>query len=249
MKHILSLVVMLITFTAYSQDVNTQLKEADNLLKQLKEDEALVKYKQISTEQPSNVFVLVKCAELNVSIGARQKDKKVKQAYYQDAENYADKALQVDSNNADADYAKALVASKLPEIESENKKIIEDVREAKLYADKALQLNPNHAKANYIEGRWHYDLLNMGVLKKVIAKTQGGLPEADIDSAVYYMEKCKALEPYFVQNYLYLAKAYKYKERPAPAIEVLTKLVRLPTRTADDAALKAEGKQMLDEMQ
>jgi hypothetical protein len=52
-----------------------------------------------------------------------------------------------------------------------------------------------------------------------------------------------------VLNYLDLAKAYKYKSRPSQSIEVLNKLVRLPTRTADDADLKAEGKKLLDEMQ
>jgi hypothetical protein len=63
------------------------------------------------------------------------------------------------------------------------------------------------------------------------------------------MEKCKTLMPYFVQNYLDLAKAYGYKNRPAQEIEILNKMVKLPTRTADDAALKEEGKKMLSSLQ
>jgi hypothetical protein len=56
------------------------------------------------------------------------------------------------------------------------------------------------------------------------------------------------LDQYFVANYLNLAKAYKHDNKPAKAIEVLQKLVKLPNRTAADASLKAEGKKMLDEM-
>ncbi len=77
----------------------------------------------------------------------------------------------------------------------------------------------------------------------------GGLPKGDIDSAILYMEKCRVLDQYFVRNYLDLAKAYQYKSQPAKAIEVLNKLVKLPNRTADDAALKEEGKQILQQMQ
>jgi hypothetical protein len=37
--------------------------------------------------------------------------------------------------------------------------------------------------------------------------------------------------------------------KPPKAIEVLQKLVKLPIRTADDAAYKEEGKKMLTELQ
>jgi 16S rRNA G966 N2-methylase RsmD len=62
-------------------------------------------------------------------------------------------------------------------------------------------------------------------------------------------EGIKTLEPYFVSNYLELAKAYKDNRQPAQAIEVLNKLVKLPTRSTDDVALKAEGSKLLESMQ
>jgi hypothetical protein len=77
----------------------------------------------------------------------------------------------------------------------------------------------------------------------------GGMPDGTIDNAFKYMEKSRTLEPYFVQNFLDLAKAYKYDYKPAKAIEVLNQLVKLPIRTSNDAAMKAEGKQILSEMQ
>jgi hypothetical protein len=234
---------------AKAQDINLLLKEASNLEKQLKEPEALEKYKQIATADTTNIAVLVKCAELNCSIGARQTDKNAKANYYKDAQTCAKKAFGADANNADANYAMALAAARMTEVEPEKKQATEYVRDTKLYGDKALAINPNHAKANYIVGKWHYEMVTLSWLKRTTVKTlYGGLPKADMDSAIVFMEKSRALDQYFVRDYLDLAKAYQYKSQPAKAIEVLNKLVKLPNRTADDAALKEEGNQMLQRM-
>jgi tetratricopeptide (TPR) repeat protein len=248
-KRITIFFLLLISIYVHAQDQNVLLKEASNLEKQLKEPEALEKYKQIASIDTTNIAILVKCTELNCSIGARQTGKNAKTNYYNQAQTYAQKALIADANNADVNYAMAVVAGKMTEIEPEKKQVTEYVRQTKLYGDKALAINPDHAKANYVVGKWHYEMVTLSWIKKAAVKTlYGGLPKGDIDSAIVYMEKCKALDQYFVRNYLDLAKAYQYKSQPAKAIEVLNKLVKLPNRTADDAVLKEEGKQMLQQM-
>ena len=135
-------------------------------------------------------------------------------------------------------------------MESENKKIVEYLKQTKHYIDKALLLNPNHGKANYLLGKWNFEIVNTAWTKKVAVKVlYGSLPEATLENAFKYMEKSRSAEPYFVQNFLDLAKAYKMDNNPSKAIEVLNQLVKLPTRTPDDAAWKAEGKKILSEMQ
>jgi len=239
----------LLTATAFAQDINVQLKEAVNLERQVKEPEALAKYKEILATAPTNVAVLVKCTELTCSIGDRQV-KNDKHNSYTDALNYAQQAIAADSNSADANYAMALAKDRLITVETENKKIVELEREVKIYADKALALNATHARANYLEGKWHYDIVTLPGLKLTATKLfHKGFPDADIDTAISYMEKCRTLEQYFAANYLVLAKAYKFKKRPAQAVEVLNKLVKLPTRTGNDIAIKTEGQQLLSEMQ
>lgn len=241
---------LLLAAAAFAQDINVQLKEAVNFERQLKETEALNKYKEILTAAPANIGVLVKCVELSCSIGDRQQVKNDKHTNYTDALNYAQQAIAADSNSADANYAMSLVADKLITIETENKKVVELERQVKIYADKALALNASHARANYLEGKWNYDIVSLPWLKLAATKTlHKGFPDADIDSAITYMEKCRGFEQYFAANYLVLAKAYKFKKRPAQAVEVLNKLVKLPNRTANDAAIKQEGQQMLSEMQ
>ena len=144
----------------------------------------------------------------------------------------------------------AMASGKMTDVEPDNKRLVAYVKYVKTYADKALALNSSHAKANYTLGRWHYEMATLSGLKKTAVRLlYGGLPPGDLELAIQYMEKCKTLEPYFVSNYLELGKAYKENRQPAKAIEVLTRLVKLPTRTSDDVALKAEGTKLLESLQ
>ncbi len=250
MKLLLSVMLSLATLTAQSQDINVLLKEADNLEKQQKETEALDKYKQVLILQPATLKAIVKLAELNASLSNRQMDKNSKRLYTESAYAFAKRAYNTDSTNADANYAMAMASGKMTDIETENKKIVAYVKDVKKYSDKALAINANHAKANYTLGKWHYEMANLSGIKKIAVKLlYGGLPEGNLDDAIRYMEKCKMLEPYFVSNYLDLAKAYKDNRQPAQAIEVLNKLVKLPVRATEDIALKAEGVKLLDSLQ
>jgi hypothetical protein len=237
-------------FNTRAQDINVLLKEADNLEKTQKDNDALEKYKLVLLQEPTHLKALVKSSELNVSLGGRQADKNNKRLYFETALAFANRAYQADSNQADASYAMAMASGKMTDVETENKKLVAYVRDVKKYTDKALAINPNHAKANYTMGKWNYEMANLSGLKKAAVKIlYGGLPEGTLELAIQYMEKCKSVDPYFVANYLDLAKAYKDDRKPAQAIETLTKLVKLPTRTADDAALKAEGAKLLESMQ
>lgn len=250
MKYLVILLGSLLMLTAGAQDINVLLKEADNLEKQLKEPEALDRYKQVLLQNPVQLKALVKAAELNVALGNRQTDKNSKRLYYETALSFANRAFMADSNQADASYAMSMASGKMTDVETENRKIVAYVKDVKKYADRALSINPNHARANYTLGKWHYEMANLSGVKKMAVKLfYGGLPEGNLDDAIMHMEKCRSLEPYFVSNYLDLAKAYKDNRRPAQAIEVLNRLVKLPTRSTDDIASKAEGAKLLESMQ
>lgn len=253
MKQFFKIVILLLSVfqstSTFSQDVNVMFKEADNLEIKLKEPEALDKYKQILVIEPNSIKALVKATELSCSIGGRLPVKKDKQLYYQSALAFAQRAIAADAKNADANYAMAAASGKMTEVETENKKVVAYVKDIKAYADKALAINPNHGKANYTLGKWHVEMVNLSGFKKAAVKMfYGGLPDGTVESAILYMDKCKTLEPYFMLNFLELAKVYKQDGKPTKAIEVLQKLVKLPIRTFDDTAYKAEGQKMLDEL-
>lgn len=248
MKPLLLIVLVMATLTGYSQDINVLLKEADNLERTQKEPEALEKYKQVLLLEPAHLKSLVKATELNISISRR--DEKNRRLLIESAYSFAQRAWNADSTQADAGYAMSLASWKMTEIEPENKKIVAYARDMKLYTEKALTINPAHAKSNYMLGKWNYEMTRLSGFKKALVKTiYGGMAEASYEEAIKYLEKCRTAEPYFVAGYLDLAKSYKENRQPAPAIEVLTRLVKLPTRTSDDIALKAEGTALLASMQ
>lgn len=249
MKNLLTLLLLVAMLPAFAQDVNVMLKEAQNLERSLKDKEALEKYKQVLVSDADNVQALVRASELSSGIGAREADKKARKVWYEQAKAYADKALSLSANNADANYVRAVVAGKLTEVETENKKVVGYVKEIKDYADKALSTNPQHARAAYVLGKWHMEMVNLPWAKKAAVKVFfGGMPEATIEEAIKQMERSRTIDKYFVLNHLELAKAYKQDNKPAKAIEILNLLVKLPNRTADDAALKEEGKKMLQSL-
>ena len=250
-RNTLLIVVFLVFFSLANGQENIVLfKEAENFERSLKEPEALDKYKQILASDATNIKALVKAAELSCMVGARIDNKNDKRLQFESAMSFAKRAIAADNNSADAFYAISLVSGKLTEIETDNKKIVAYARDVKLYADKAISINPKHAKATFTEGRWHFEMITLNSLKRTAAKIFfGGLPTATLDSAIIYMEKCKTLDPYLVINYYYLNKAYKEDNKPTKQIELLNRMVKLPTRTFDDVAMKAEATKELSELQ
>ena len=251
MKYLFLLSVLSISINlSKAQDVAVLLKVAENYERDLKETEALNQYKLVLTNDPNNIKALVKTAEISCAIGSRSENKNEKRLQYESALSFSKRALAADNNNADANYAMAMVAGKITEIESDNKKKIALVIDIKNYANKALTINPNHARANFVEGRWHYEMITLNSVKRTAAKLMNSdLPPSSLDSATFYLEKSRQLDPYFVQCYYYLNKAYKEDSKPTKQIEILSKMVKLPTRSIDDIALKADAAKELADLQ
>ena len=56
-----------------------------------------------------------------------------------------------------------------------------------------------------------------------------------------YFEKARTLMPYFILNYVELAKAYYKDGKVEKAIELVNSIQSFPLNTEDDARLKQEG--------
>ena len=77
-KYLVFLLFAFTTTKSFSQENTTLLANALSLEKQFKEPEALDVYKKLADADAANINYLLKCTELNCSIGARQKDAKTK---------------------------------------------------------------------------------------------------------------------------------------------------------------------------
>ncbi len=248
MKSIFLFIFLGIAQFLFAQDVSLLLKEADNYDKQLKEQEAIDKYREILSADSNNYRSILRLTEIFAARGARHKVEKQRIPFYDTAFSYAVTAMRKDSVTADSYYLMGLVNQKKAEV-VRDRESADYLREMKQYADKAVSINPNHSKALLLAGKWHLDVTKATFFTKAAAKTiYGGLPKASIDVAIDNLEKARKIDPYFVQAYFELARAYEANNQPTQQIDVLNKLVKLPLRTPDDAAWKAEAKKMLEQM-
>ena len=246
---VLSFIAMAFACIIYAQDVDALMKEAEKYERDLKEADALNTYKQILTVQPGNVKALWKSAELTSRIGNRLKDEKQITAQFEIAKSFAFDALKANHQDADANYAVAATAMRFAAITG-GKERARYLRDMKNYADSSLMINANHAKALYILGKWNFEMTAMNAADKAAIKVLfGGMPKASLEEAISNFEKARTADPFLAIDYLDLAKAYVKFHRTDKAIDVLNKMVKLPPRTEDDQALKAEGKSLLASLQ
>lgn len=236
---------LIFTGVSFAQPVEELVRQADMLERQLKEEEAYQKFKEVIKQQPTHLHALTRCSELASRIGRRQPTKEKQVDFYKAAKIYAERALRVNPKDSDANVAMSFAYARMSLLKNGKEKV-EYVREIKNFADKALVYNPQNFKALFVIARWHYEVSNLNGMEKAAVKVFfGGLQRNSLDSAVYYYEKVKALSPEFVLNYLELAKAYHRNNKKAKAIEMLNYLLRLPNIAADDPTIKTEAKQLL----
>jgi len=238
------------SYTLLAQNTSTLIQQAEQMERQLKEADASNLYQAVLLQDPRNVQALCKLAELQSILGEKATDKKTKQLYFETSYSFAKRAWLADSNRVESNYVMAMASGKMTDFESDNKKVVGYVRDIKDYAERAIKINPNYGKAQYVLGKWHYEMYILSGFKKAAVKLMyGGLPSGDPDIAIACMEKCRTLEPYFVSNYLDLGRAYKEVRKPTQAIDVLTKLQKLPNRNSADPLLKATGATLLATLQ
>lgn len=249
MKYFLTLVAMLFVLAhAQGQDVDYLIKEGEQLQKEKKDVDALKKYQEALQLAPADTRALYKCSELNSVIGNRQADKKAKMEYFNAAKLYAETALQQNASDADANFVMAMAMGRMALISSGKEKVVH-VKDIKKYADNAVASNPSHYKALHLLGKWNMEVAALNVAEKAALKIiYGGLPSASVAAGIDYYEQSRKSNPNFILNYLELAKAYKINGQSDKSIEVLTRMLRLPPKTADDNDHKAEGKKLLESL-
>lgn len=249
MKKIFTLIAFSLGLSfVQAQDVNYLLAEGAQLEKEMKDAEALKKYQEALQLSPTDIKALAKASELNTIIGNRLTDKKSRQEYFDAATTFAQTALKVNEQDADANYVMALALSR-SSVNSGIKERMDAIKDIRKYLDKSLAADSSHYKSLHLLGKWNADVTGYSVPEKAALKVAfGGLPSTSYASAIDLMEKSRRKNPNYLINYLDLAKAYKSNGQSDKAIEILNRLVKLPPRTADDNGYKADGKKLLESL-
>jgi tetratricopeptide (TPR) repeat protein len=245
MKKLLLIVVLFFSLSAFSQDVNTLVKEGENFVNALNDNAALEKYKEAVKLAPNNLIALTNCAELCSTIGNRVANKDSRDKYYEAAVLYAKAAYQLYPQSDAANVAMAIAKGRQALVKSGKEKIAA-VKEIKAYAEKAIALNINNYRAWHILGKWHYEVSNLSGLERAAAKVMyGALPKASFAAAITCYEKAKQLNDNFVLNHLELAKAYWKNDDDDKAVQSLKYAIALKNKTEDDTRVKSEAQALL----
>jgi tetratricopeptide (TPR) repeat protein len=243
----LMLFLLILPFENNAQDINTLLKDAQQLENAFKEPEALQKYLDVYRHQPNNLTALIKISELYSIVGKHQSTKEKQKEYYRNARVYAQKALQVNANSSDANVVMALAMGRMALISSGDEKI-KAIKEVKSYSEKSVQLDPNNFKGYHVLAKWHYEVSDLNSVEKWLVKVAyEALPKASLEDAIKYFEKSKQLNPAFLLNYLELAKAWHRKSNDKKARELLETMLKMPNKIGEDPKIKAKGKKLLEE--
>jgi tetratricopeptide (TPR) repeat protein len=224
------------------------MDEAKLLERQFKTNEAIRKYESLVSNDPTNIPILVRLAELYCMEGQSKEKEEESKLMYGFASKYAEKANVLDSNRADVQYANAMVIGKMIQFASikDKTRLTMVLREK---TDKALAIDPDYIKAIYTLAKWNDEVASLNPAARAALKIMNkGFPAASSEEAVRLYEKARKLDPAFIVNNHDLALAYKKSGKPLQAIELLNYQLRLPAKTKEDQEVKLKSKQLLESL-
>lgn len=251
-RNILNLIISIflaLPLGSICQDVVVLLEEAELLQESRKENEAFKKYQQVLKLKPGHLTALCKASELSSLIGNRQSTKALKLEHFNAARRYAESALRVNPNYAEANFVMAMALGRMALLLSGREKVTAVV-DIKKYAENAVRNDPRNFKAYHVLGKWHYEVSSLSAFERLAAKLLfGGLPISSYAESVKFYEKSRSLKPDFAINYLEIAKAYHKNHQDSQAIAILKQLQSIPVKEADDPRIKKEGNEFLKQLQ
>jgi tetratricopeptide (TPR) repeat protein len=229
-----------------SAALNEYLRKAAALQLKFKDSEALAAYEAALKLSPQHYSGLWHAAVLSVSIGNRYSDETRKSAYFAAAHQYASRALALQPEAGESNYAMALALFSQAGLLSARDRL-RIFKQLRAHVFLAAERRPDMPEAWQLLGRWYYRVAHYNVLEKMFSRVVlGGYPQgASSKKAMEAMEKARQLDPMRVQYCYDLARMYKYQGHRRRAIAVLQEAIKLPTYTSEDLTVNRLCQQLL----
>ena len=201
-----------------------------------------------------NFEALIKLARAHVDIGdlipengSDWKERKMKE--YGVAEDYARRAVKVDSQSAWGHFWIAASVGNIAMVSPISRQV-DLAGEIRDEVEKALALDPNNGLAYHVYGVWHRKVAEIGAASRVLASVIYGrsLPNASVEKSIEYLKRAVALNPRTIVSRLELARSHVAKEEWEPARTLLKSTPELPIQFSDDAKNKQKAEQLLEEI-
>lgn len=222
------------------------LRRAAALQARYLDSEALAEYQAALKINPQYYPSLWRAAGLSVSIGNRYSDETRKRAYFAAAHEYADRALLLQPEGGESNYAMALALFSEAGLLSARSRL-RIFKQLRSHVYLAAERRPDLPEAWQLLGRWYYRVAHYNVLEKTYSRILlGGYPQgATSKKALEALEKAHQLDPARIQYCYDLARMYKYQKLRRRAIAILQEAIKLPTYTSEDLTVNRLCQQLL----
>jgi len=233
-------------FTA-AQENQEFIKRGDEFYEKWEHKNALAEYMKAYNAVSTDYEVLWRIARGYTDRGEKI-DERVRESYYQNAMDFAEKAVLANPDGVEGHFRKAVALGRLALFKGGKTKI-ELSKGVKTEIDIVKQLDPDYDLAYYVIGRWHREIANLSRVLKALAKViYGGVPEASNEKAIENFTRAVELNPDYVEYRLEFGRTYVMLKEWELAREQLNKCVELPSEEEDDDSFKEEARQMLNKI-
>jgi len=239
----------LIGLGQFSKSLQGIQQEADSLYDTFQEQQALEAYKKILEEKPNHYRALWRTSFLYSRLGNRFKEKDDQEEYFNKAIRFAERALQVESTGAQANFVMAVAKGRKALISGARDRVAAS-RDIKKYADRAIEFDSTHAGAWHVLGRWNFKVANLSWIERAAANTLfGGIPgDASTEKAAKYIKKAIDLNDQYVLYFHDLATVYEDLGKDQKAISTCRKGLDTPNLTPDDKNLKNKCRDLIEDL-
>ena len=197
---------------------------------------ALERYESAIKLDPRDFNALWKASREAVDIGEAETNDARRSSLNARATDYARRAVAINDKDADAHFhlARALGRTALTLGARDRVKYAGEIRAQAL---RALELQPRHAGASHVMGEWNAQVMRLGGIQRMFAKTFLGASLFDSASwaeATRYMQQAVAIEPNRLVHHLDLARVYRDSKRPDDARAEYLLALKVPLADPND---------------
>ncbi len=222
--------------------------EGDRLYEQLRGEESLRAYEGVVAREPENFEALWKAARGALVLGEIEKqDFVARDALYRKAQEYAVRAIAVDSLRIDGHYW--LVSAKGREaLHASFSTAARLVGEVYDEAHGVLARDSMYAGAHYVLGALNYEVMKLPLIKRWLGRKvlgNPGLDDTSWENARKYLGRAVELDPEMILFRYDLARFYEKRGENAAAKAEFECLVTLERRHPMDQRLQATAKERI----
>lgn len=248
----LTIVVLLFSVAAgplYAQSADSLIRWGLMAEKKYDHATALNFYLRAVYADDQNAEALWRASRAVSTQAGRSRSNLIKAAKAAEANSLATRAIQLDSSNTQARFARAIALGMASAAASNPRDKLANARVIHREIQTILSCDPTFAPAYYVLGKWHLELSKLNWAERLTCNVLfGGVPkEASLDEALRCFDMAIHLESGFLLFYYGKASALYQAGKYTEVVHILEQALLLPTDNPDDMIRRQDCIRLLHE--